>query len=357
MLNTPCVKSLKLPKSIMAGFEVHPTGVFEFCSIKQSQFNWYKQRLPHEKHAEKVKRRQRNRSSGSSSGEDNVDCEASEEVVGYGGWIHVSNEFYYQTNSDDIGRKLKLVCIPSDGTIEGLPVEVISPNCVEAGPGLCPYEERHCFTSDVTPFGSFRITCYNILADLYADSDYSRSVLYPHCPPYALNMDYRKQLLIKEIIGYNADVCFLQEVDTKIFTHDLEPIMNARNFNCIFSEKGGQVVEGLACFYNTSKFDLINSSTTILADALQSEPLFNDIFNKIKANEKLLERVVSRTTVFQCVLLESKELVGRALLCGNTHLYFHPDSDHIRLLQASLCLKLMESKIQEYKMSVRSMIS
>ena len=35
---------------------------------------------------------------------------------------------------------------------------------------------------------------YNLLADLYADSDYSRTVLHPQCPPYALEIDYRKQV-------------------------------------------------------------------------------------------------------------------------------------------------------------------
>lgn len=48
---------------------------------------------------------------------------------------------------------------------------------------------------------SFRIMSYNILADTYADSDYSKDVLFPYCPTYALDMDYRKQLILKEIIG------------------------------------------------------------------------------------------------------------------------------------------------------------
>ena len=42
---------------------------------------------------------------------------------------------------------------------------------------------------------------YNILADLYADSDFSRDYLFPYCPTYALRYDYRKQLLAKEIPG------------------------------------------------------------------------------------------------------------------------------------------------------------
>jgi 2',5'-phosphodiesterase len=45
------------------------------------------------------------------------------------------------------------------------------------------------------------VISYNILADIYADSDFSRTELFPYCPPYALAIDYRKQLLAKEITG------------------------------------------------------------------------------------------------------------------------------------------------------------
>lgn len=50
-------------------------------------------------------------------------------------------------------------------------------------------------------FFRFRVITYNILADLYCDSDHTREVLFPYCPPYALAIDYRKQLFIKEIVG------------------------------------------------------------------------------------------------------------------------------------------------------------
>jgi len=48
---------------------------------------------------------------------------------------------------------------------------------------------------------SFRIITYNILADIYADSDFSRDYLFPHCPAEILSIDYRKQLLLKELTG------------------------------------------------------------------------------------------------------------------------------------------------------------
>jgi len=48
---------------------------------------------------------------------------------------------------------------------------------------------------------SFRVVTYNILADIYADSDFSRDYLFSHCPADILSIDYRKQLLLKELIG------------------------------------------------------------------------------------------------------------------------------------------------------------
>jgi len=48
---------------------------------------------------------------------------------------------------------------------------------------------------------SFRVVTYNILADIYADSDFSRDYLFSHCPADILSIDYRKQLLLKELAG------------------------------------------------------------------------------------------------------------------------------------------------------------
>ena len=43
--------------------------------------------------------------------------------------------------------------------------------------------------------------CYNILADKYANTKTAMDLYYPYCPPYALGLDYRKQLFMKEIMG------------------------------------------------------------------------------------------------------------------------------------------------------------
>lgn len=171
-VNVPWILNVTLPTCILANFPVYPS---EFESIhvdkKLSDFTWYKTVLDDRK-------------------------KTTWELVGEG--------FLYTPSVKDIGAKLKLKCLPRNERHEGPEIEVEAKVDVEAGPGVCPFETRHAFTRNKLTDSYFRVTSYNILADTYADSDYSRDVLFPYCPPYALAIDYRKLLIIKELIGiYN----------------------------------------------------------------------------------------------------------------------------------------------------------
>lgn len=135
----------------------------------------------------------------------------------------------------------------------GPSMEAISQCVVSASPGPCPFENRQLFTAKQLSDRQFRVVSYNILADLYSDSDYSRTVLFPYCPPYALAYDYRKQLIIREILGYHSDLICLQEVDSKVFQFDLEPLLKIAGFDGTFQQKGASG-EGLATFFNSSRF-------------------------------------------------------------------------------------------------------
>ena len=39
------------------------------------------------------------------------------------------------------------------------------------------------------------------MANIYSETATSKETLYPYCPHYALSMDYRKLLILKELIG------------------------------------------------------------------------------------------------------------------------------------------------------------
>nr|XP_037283961.1 2',5'-phosphodiesterase 12-like [Rhipicephalus microplus] len=343
--------------------------------------------------------------------------------------------------ASDIGRHVLLILTPCTGP--GMPVEVVSTTIVEAGPGSCPFEVRQYFTPFFTAPGRFRCISYNLLADVYADTKFTRSELFPYCAAHALDLSYRKQLLVKELLGYKGDLvclqevdrrvfqqdlepilgdhgfggyytkkcsrmaegvaCFyrlskfrfrcisynlladvyadtkftrselfpycaahaldlsyrkqllvkellgykgdlvcLQEVDRRVFQQDLEPILGDHGFGGYYTEKCSPMAEGVACFYRLSKFRALHERSIVLATEMTQEPVLSDILASINKNEQLRDRILSLPTALQILLLEPLEMPGRLLLVANTHLYYHPDSDHIRLLQAYCCIRLVE---------------
>jgi 2',5'-phosphodiesterase len=143
---------------------------------------------------------------------------------------------------------------PKSGEKVGPSMEAVSKNTVKAGPGSCPFETRHLFTQNKLKDREFRVVSYNLLADYHADSDFSRTSLFPYCSAYALHIDYRKQLFLKEILGYNADLICLQEVDEKIFDLDLVPSLEERGLTGVHIKKG-KTPEGLAVFWDTERFE------------------------------------------------------------------------------------------------------
>lgn len=147
--------------------------------------------------------------------------------------------------------------------------------------------------------------------------------------------------LFKELLGYNADIMCLQEVDNKIFDGDLNPVFSQNEYEGAFSVKGGVVTEGLACFWNSDKFEKLNGSRMVLAEAVLDDDSFTDILGALNINEALKENFLRRTTALQTVILKSKNH-SEGLIIGNTHLFFKPDADHIRLLQTAMIVRQLE---------------
>ena len=78
---------------------------------------------------------------------------------------------------------------------------------------------------------------------------------YAYCPPIALTLDYRKQLLLDELLGYDADVICLQEVDCKAFERYYMPFLRNRSFKGSMCTKATTVSQGVATFYNSNTFE------------------------------------------------------------------------------------------------------
>lgn len=286
--NPPAFTELQLPRYIMAGFPVCPKLSLEFGDSASSVFRWYKEVQP----------------GAAEPGDGGL--ESSSRPGPSSAWTEtgVAERVYTPCNAD-IGLRLKLHCTPGNGQRFGPSRELESVCPVEAGPGTCTFDHRHLYTKKLTEDSIIRTVSYNILADTYAQTDFSRTVLYPYCAPYALEIDYRQNLIQKELTGYNADLICLQEVDRAVFTDSLVPALEAFGLEGVFRIKQH---EGLATFYRKSKFNLLSQHDISFQEALESDPLHKDLLEKLALNPLALDKVLQRSSVLQvstsaCLLL------------------------------------------------------
>ncbi|KAL0180654.1 hypothetical protein M9458_023060, partial [Cirrhinus mrigala] len=250
-----------LPSSLMAGFPVCPKLEMEFGDLNESKFRWFKETSP----------------SAHMSGDQ--DC-----------WKEVGQDRVFTPSNQDIGLKVMFKCTPGNGSRFGEPKELLSSGVVEAGPGTCTFDNRHMYTQKLTDESSLRVVSYNILADIYAQTDLSKTVLYPYCAPYALEMDYRQNLIKKELSGYNADIICLQEVDKGVFVDSLSPALDAFGFDGVFRIKERQH-EGLATYFRRSKLKLLEQYDVMLSEALTTDPLHRELLEKVSTNPSLKEKI------------------------------------------------------------------
>lgn len=321
--NAPTFTSAQLPVSLLAGFPVCPSLEIEFGNLQDCEYTWYKESTP------------------------NTSSEAAGEVPDQdSSWTEVGCGRVHVPSNQDIGCRLKLRCTPKDGERSGLAKELVSVGTVEAGPGVCTFDNRHVYTVKEAEWPAVRVVSYNILADIYAQTELSKTVLYPYCPQYALQLDYRQNLIKKELAGYNADIICLQEVDKGVFVDSLTPALDAFGLDGVFRIKEKQH-EGLATFYRRSKFQLLSSHDIVLSEALTSDPIHSTLLERVSANSALMDLIVKRSTTLQVSVLEDLNKPGRKVCVANTHLYWHPKGGNIRLVHMGVALQHLSHVISK----------
>ncbi|GAA6106914.1 2',5'-phosphodiesterase 12 [Tachysurus ichikawai] len=320
-LNPPTFTTAQLPQSVLSGFPVCPNLEIEFGNMKSCVFKWYKE----------------NRVNAHTCAEEDS-------------WVEAGRDRVFTPSNMDIGLRLKLQCMPGNGSRLGPVVELITSCTVEAGPGVCTFDNRHLFTSEVTNDFTTRVVTYNILAEIYSQTELSKTVLYPYCAPYALELDYRQNLIKKELSGYNADIICLQEVDKGVFGDSLVPALDAFGMDGVFKVKERQH-EGLATFYRRSKFKLLFRHDIMLSEALKTDVLHSVLLEKLSTNPALKEKMVQRSTTLQVTVLQSVSDPSKIVCVGNTHLYWHPKGANVRLIQMAVALKHLKKVVMEVRAS------
>lgn len=189
----------------------------------------------------------------------------------------------------------------------------------------------------------FSVFCYNVLCDKYATRQ-----LYAYCPSWALDWDYRKQQILKEITSHSSDVILLQEVETREFFGYFRPELHQQGYDGIFkaksrarnmSESDSQSVDGCAIFYKNSKFEMKQEYL------LEFERLATQLGH---GAPDILNRVMPKDNIAVGVVLEM--LPDRQqVFVTNAHLTWDPIFKDVKVIQSIMLLHEVQKKIDEFK--------
>jgi len=337
-VDPPSVQKLSLLSRPMSGIPLLPLVELRHSSLSACTWRWFRSRQV----------------------EDSVAGDGEKEE-GENGWEPIADADcrVYTPRTEDVGWKLRVRCLPrkvgegggGDGGAsayrEGEHKDAETTRAVAELPKSLAGDGRQESTRDRTCSPSFRVVSYNLLASSYADSPFAREKLFPYVPAAAMDADYRKQLQLLELFGYNADILCLQEVDQSAFQEFFEEQLDNAGYSCHFLNKAGSVKEGEAVCFRRERFEVLEKKEVVVKECFKS--CFEDGSRHRQYCEMMsdpsnaeLYRVLSEklSTVAQVVALGPRDGAGEegGLIIVNTHLFFHPEASHIRMLQVSAIL-------------------
>ncbi|TNN64800.1 CCR4-NOT transcription complex subunit 6 [Liparis tanakae] len=207
----------------------------------------------------------------------------------------------------------------------------------------------------------FSVMCYNVLCDKYATRQ-----LYGYCPSWALNWEYRKKSIMQEIMGCNADIISLQEVETEQYYNYFLPELKEQGYEGFFSPKSRartmsesdrKHVDGCAIFYKTEKFSAVQKHTVE----------FNQLaMANSEGSEAMLNRVMTKDNIGVATLLEvrkemmeassGKSLHGmekQLLLVANAHMHWDPEYSDVKLVQTMMFLSEVKNIVDKATRSLK----
>ncbi|CEM04528.1 unnamed protein product [Vitrella brassicaformis CCMP3155] len=183
-----------------------------------------------------------------------------------------------------------------------------------------------------------RVCSFNVLAPILARTPVAQFQMFPYCLQEHLDIGYRRPMIARELLELDCDLMCLQETQLSFYQNTLVPLFGDI-YHPTITLKAGKLQEGSACLLRRDRFDLLEKHDITFRDSLLSEPALQDAVNVLRQKwPHFFDEVLPHlTTIFQLLLLQDK-VTHRLLIVANTHLFFHPQAKHIRLLQTALLL-------------------
>ncbi|RYH18664.1 hypothetical protein EON65_26985 [archaeon] len=285
-------------------------------------------------------------------------------------FVVVSTDKVFLPLTDSIGCRLKVavtpICSKADSTSTGRSSVYYLSGAVRnharlVMPMILSVREHFYAHRTQAHTPSLRLATYNVLSEGYALRDHSINVLYGYCKTEYLELEYRAQLIVRELLSMHAHVIALQECDRKLFTHYLAPLLGLHGFVGHFVNKISMVSEGCAMFIHASSLHVVQFIDLPYKYTLQaptrrkkggyseSNPIYEHFARKLYEVRPDLEDIVGGKlgTVAQLAIVQSVNNPLDIFILANTHLFYHPLASYIRLLQAKTMLYHLERIKQE----------
>ncbi|KAA3681198.1 CCR4-NOT transcription complex subunit 6 [Paragonimus westermani] len=192
--------------------------------------------------------------------------------------------------------------------------------------------------------------CYNLLSPSYATPN-----MYPYCPSWALNWDYRRRFILDEIRMYHANIICLQEVETDQFEEIFKPELKKLNYDAVFLPKSRRrtmdmkdckKVDGCAIFWQVDKFEKLHE--------FHHEFMFSCSNMCENPTPLMLNRVMTRDNVALGVIFETKgptgaEGTGGRQFCVTTgHIHWDPEHSDVKMIQTILWTSELWAYIDQF---------
>ncbi|CAE7271723.1 Pde12 [Symbiodinium natans] len=248
-------------------------------------------------------------------------------------WRDVGRGLRYRPASADVGYFLRVQCHPPR------PGKAV-PSQTSKQPVTAPPADSFRWACLAEPCAKprLRVLTYNILADSCATRKTARLTTFSYCDPAILLAGPRRQRVLRDLLQINADLMGLQEVDIGQRLA-LEPPLQDCGWDAAFA---GRPNCATALLWRRERFEVEEPPKEWpLSGAVERLPGLNEEeAAAIRAHPATAAVLAQVQNAAQSVLLRDLQ-TGRRLLVANTHLYFHANANHIRLLQLYMLLRVL----------------
>lgn len=212
--------------------------------------------------------------------------------------------------------------------------------------------------SPLQPHDTFTIMSFNVLAQTLV-----RRELFPTTSQQALKWPFRRETLLKELAVYGSDILCLQEVD--FFEEFWKPklMMDPKfGYGAGHWKKKNAKLDGVAVFWRKSQFSCVAKEDIEFDDYCKQEPYANnlqgsDLSELLRGNVATilaLKRIDSPESPQSLQSSDSSSGTSlshqsdKGVIVFNTHLFWNPKYNYVRLVQCVIALQLITQFKQKH---------